>query len=118
MYSQWTSTDRSILEFRVEAVDDFIGSLIKRLTTLIRHTFISEQQNFYLKELKLTLGNEEAIILMDFSENYTFIIQDSVQGYHWTNDQFTIHPFEIYFRDQEGKLQHTNLVVISNCRYT
>ncbi len=35
---------------------------------------------------------------VDFSENYTFIIQDAVQGYHWNNDQVTVHPFVIYYK--------------------
>lgn len=33
----------------------------------------------------------ECIVICDFSENYAFIIQNSVQGIHWNNDQVTIH---------------------------
>ena len=49
----------------------------------------------------------------DFSENYSFIIHDAVQGHHWNNDQATIHPFVVYYANQ-GVLQSLNFVVISN----
>ena len=29
----------------------------------------------------------EIIVLLDFAENYSFLVQDAVQGYHWENSQ-------------------------------
>ena len=34
----------------------------------------------------------------DFSENCHFVVQDAAQGYHWANDQVTIHPFIVYHK--------------------
>ena len=56
----------------------------------------------------------EFLVLADFSENYSFVVQDEVQGFHWNNSQATIHPFVIYYRDS-GKLHHISFVVISEC---
>lgn len=50
---------------------------------------------------------------MDFSENYSFIVQNAVQGYHWNNSQATIHPFEIYFK-RNGKLENLSFIIISD----
>ena len=36
---------------------------------------------------------------MDFAENYSFIIQDTIQGFYWQNGQATLHPFAVYYRD-------------------
>ena len=36
---------------------------------------------------------------MDFEENYSFIIQDAIQGFYWQNSQATLHPFAVYYRD-------------------
>ena len=36
---------------------------------------------------------------MDFAENYSFIIQDAVQGFYWQNSQATFHPFAVNYRD-------------------
>jgi hypothetical protein len=37
--------------------------------------------------LKETIGMNEAIVIGDFAENYQFIIQDEIQGYHWNKQQ-------------------------------
>ena len=36
---------------------------------------------------------------MDFAENYSFIIQDAIQGFYWQNSQAMLHPFDVYYRD-------------------
>ena len=50
----------------------------------------------------------------DFSENYSFILQDASQGYHWNNVQATVHPFVAYYVES-GKLLHVSYVVLSDC---
>ena len=39
----------------------------------------------------------EVLILLNFAENYSFVVQDAVQGYHWNNSQATLHPFVAYY---------------------
>ena len=53
-------------------------------------------------------------MICDFSENYSFLLQDAAQGFHWNNSQATIHPFVAYYKES-GKLQHINYVIISDC---
>ncbi|KAK3923447.1 Minor capsid protein L2 [Frankliniella fusca] len=73
----------------------------------------------YLQETKKNLKVGEAVVLMDFAENYSMLMQEEVQGYHWTNDQATIHPYVIYYRDDaEAELKHLNFVVISDTKKT
>ena len=50
----------------------------------------------------------------DFSENYSFVLQDTVQGFHWNNAQATIHPFVVYYCDSD-ELCHHSFVIISDC---
>jgi hypothetical protein len=33
--------------------------------------------------------------------NYSFIVQDAVQGFYWQNEQATLHPFAIYYKEDE-----------------
>jgi hypothetical protein len=47
------------------------------------------------------LKEGEFIILMDFAENYSFIIEGVMQGFHWENSQATVHPFVVYYRENE-----------------
>jgi hypothetical protein len=34
--------------------------------------------------------------LPDFAENYSFVLQDEAEGFHWNNAQATIRLFVIY----------------------
>lgn len=36
-------------------------------------------------------------VIGNFSENNSFTMQDANQGFSWTNNQTTIHPFIVYF---------------------
>ena len=33
------------------------------------------------------------MIMLDFTENYSFVVQDEVQGFHWNNTHATLHPY-------------------------
>ena len=98
-YKQWVSTDRCTLLEKTEPVDEFVTSLSEKIITLSRHHYIAQAQSTFLKELKASLHKNEMIFIGDFSENYSFVIQDAAQGYHWDNSQCTLHPFVVYWRD-------------------
>ena len=51
---------------------------------------------------------------MDFAENYHYIVQDEVQGFHWNKDQCTLHPVVIYYKNENSELVHRSLCVISD----
>lgn len=68
-----------------------------------------------MKDLKLFLQAKEFLVILDFSENYSFVLQDAAQSYHWSKEQATIHPFGIYYKNDNNEIKHTNLVVISDC---
>ena len=50
----------------------------------------------------------------DFSENYAFVVQDAVQGFHWNNTQATIDPFVVYYKES-GEDRHLSFGIISDC---
>jgi hypothetical protein len=58
-------------------------------TLLFIHSFISTQQVMFLKELKCNLQSGEFVVLCSFAENYSFVLQDEVQGFHLNNPQST-----------------------------
>ena len=100
-YKQWTTTDRSQLETISQSTEEFVETFITKLPVLSRHDFIAQEQSNYLKDRKAALNEGEVLVLGDFSENYTFIIQDAIQGYHWTNTQATLHQY-VYYLNLEG----------------
>ena len=113
-YKEWASVDRSTLETFVKPVEEFVECFCDRLEALLPHSFIAKQQSSFQLELKGSLMPGEFLVLADFSENYSFVLQDAAQGFHWNNSQATIHPFVIYYRDSD-ELHHISYVVISEC---
>ena len=91
-YSQWDSTNRTTVRTHTTPVDEFIELLVYHIDNLSKHSFIAKSQARYLKTQKEEIDEETCIILLDFAENYHFIVQDEVQGYHWNKDQCTLHP--------------------------
>ena len=53
--------------------------------------------SYFLKELKNDLSTNHALVLLDFAENYSFVVQDEAQSFHWNNMQCSIHPAVIYY---------------------
>lgn len=114
-YKLWTSTDRATLETLVKTVDQFTDSLLEHITALLKHSYIAKKQSEYLNDIKKNLPVGYVLVLGDFAENMSFVVQDEVQGYHWNNDQATIHPMVFYYRNVEGKLECDNFVPLSEC---
>lgn len=114
IYKQWISTDRSTLIEVVESSEEFVFTLCQKIVKLKRHHFVAQVQSQFLKDLKTNINNEQVIVLGDFSENYTFIVQDAIQGFHYENIQCTIHPFVLYYKDlSNGELMHKSYCVLS-----
>ena len=92
---------------------DFIELLINKIDILTTHSYIAKSQAGYLKKLKNDLKENEVIVLGDIAENYGFIVQDEIQGFHWNTSQCTLHPVVVYYK-QNGNLQNHSLRYISD----
>lgn len=93
--------------------EEYFEVLVAKLENLKMHHFISKAQGKFMKDKKQTLAVDECLVLADFSENYSFVVQDEVQGHHWVNKQATVHPFVFYYKDQD-KLKSHSFCVISD----
>lgn len=113
-YKQWTHTDRTELITVSQQVSDFIETLSKKVDTVTTHHFIAKKQAAYLRRAKDNLKEDEMIVLLDFAQNYSFLVQDSIQGHHWNNSMATVHPYCLYFL-KDGKLTTESLCIISDC---
>ena len=70
----------------------------QKTSDLTAHFFISKSQSQYLKCRKELLGENAEIVLLDFAENYQFVIQDKIQSFHWSEEYCTVHPVVVYFK--------------------
>ncbi len=112
---QWVNTDRSNLDVKTLSVDDFIDLFFELLFNLIPHHYIAKDQTKYFIHCKESVQPGEVIVSGDFSENYTFIIQNAAQSYHWNNAGCTVHPWQVYFRiEGNDELFHKSFAMISD----
>lgn len=79
---------------------------------LLPHDFIAKRQAEFLKTTKENLKQHEFVVISDFAENYSFVVQDEIQQHHWNNKQCTLHPFSIYYNTEEG-LQTVSFVIVA-----
>ena len=113
------NVDRTNLETVIRSTDDFVEDLVDRLCHLQCHSFIPTQQSKFMKEIKEGPMDEQILDIAAFAENYSFVLQDEVQGYHSTNSQATIHPFVVYHLfpvegNESTDLKEIRFVVISD----
>ena len=82
---------------------------------LTRHSYTAKAQHKYMTSLKLSMKpNTEIIVQGDFAENFSYIVQDEVQSFHWDNRQATLHPLVAYRRLVDETLEHRNVCIISD----
>ena len=115
-YKQWVSTDRAKLTTIVESKEEFVENLATQVDKLTRHSFTAKAQSSYMKTLKASMTPEELLLQGDFAENFSYVVQDEIQSFHWENKQATLHPFVAYHLKDDGNLEHRNICVISDCK--
>lgn len=117
-YKNWIErgTAASLQTFE-DDFDHFKTQLCEEINLLTVHHYVSEAQKLYLNHCKSNLNDDTCIIIMDFSENYSFIIQQSVQSFYYNNSQATLHPFCMYYKNEDtSELQNVNFCVISDSK--
>lgn len=113
-YKKWAQTDGTKLETVQTSRDDFIESLVIAVGNLTTHHYVARNQSAHFVTCKEQLDYETCVLVSDFSENFSFIIQDSIQGYYWANDQATLLPFLGYMKMFDGTDISVSMAVISD----
>lgn len=97
---------------QTETIEIFIKNIAAELPEILKHDFIADAQSKYLNEIKESLGQGEFLVTLDFSENYSFYVQNAIQSQHWSKDQTSLHVYVIYYKENNA-LHHLNYVVFS-----
>ena len=83
-FKQWKKDENKTDLLSCElAAEESIKEVTFHFHTLRAHHFFVKPHGDFLKDLKEKLKENELIILLHFAQNYSFIVQDAVQGYHW-----------------------------------
>ena len=105
-------TDQTELISMILPQNEFINLLVQKLDNITTHSFIAKSQAGCLKQLKNTIGADEMIVLGDFAENYFFLVQKEIQGYHWNKSQCSLHPLVVHIRSSDN-LVESSLCILS-----
>jgi hypothetical protein len=79
-YKKWAQTDGTKLETVQTPRDDFIEPLVIAVGILTTHHYVARNQSAHFVKCKEQLDYETCVLVSDLSENFSFIIQDSIQG--------------------------------------
>ena len=115
-YLQWVSTDRAKLVTIIESKADVIDNVSRQVVKLTRHSLTTKAQNMYMKELKANMKPLDIILQGDFTENFSYVVQDEIQSFHWENKLATLHLFVAYHKLADGTLEHCNICVVSDTK--
>ena len=113
-YKRWVSTDRCTLQDVTESYEEFIESFSAAIIKLLRHHQVSREQSDAFRRAKDCQDDRTGVLVGDFGENYSFVVQDAAQSFHWDNSQCTLHPFVFYYRDADGSIKHQCYCFISD----
>lgn len=106
-YYQWTATNsKELVTCTFPQVREELANQIKSVK---RHSFLAKVQLQQIKDLKTKLGESEAIMQEDFSENFCIKQQDEIMSAHWVTESVTLFTAVIY---QSGG--STSYVVVSD----
>lgn len=78
--------------------DDFVEIFSQKFKALKIHDFIAKGHLEFCisrKESKESSSEGEILVMADFSENYSFILQGAGQGFLRNNPQTTMHLFVV-----------------------
>ena len=78
IFKLWQSTDRAMLNTLTPPTDEFIQLAASQLNKITAHSFIAKSQAQHLKNRKESIQLDTAIVLLDFPENFSFVVPDEV----------------------------------------
>lgn len=100
-----TKKERFVVKYRKEQQEILPRNLIAKLETdlpkFFRHVFNIVHQHNSFKKLKESLSENDAIVHMDFSENFCTKYNQEIQSFHFggSRTQFSLHTVVVYLKN-------------------
>jgi hypothetical protein len=74
------------LETVVKKIDDFLSEFFQCIKLYQHHAFITRAQYTFYSDTKQDVKEGEVLVVCDFAENYSFVVQDEIQSFYWNNE--------------------------------
>ena len=95
-------------------VDDLLEDLEVQLPSFLEHVFVKRQQARIFKEKIEHLTEEEAVVQVDFAENFSCKYQGEVQSAPWSQDQVTLFTVAIWTKSGDKNSCCESHVIVSD----
>lgn len=116
-FSLWTTSPKCEITYVTEEVDTFIDRMKNQLRRFIVHKFKVDKQFGFIKFVKNNLvPNKTFMIQLDFAENFTCIVQNSIQSHYFAAPTVTIHPFVVFYKTENSQVETLSIVAISEVK--
>ncbi|XP_052251283.1 uncharacterized protein LOC127858304 [Dreissena polymorpha] len=94
--------------------EDFLKFVKEQMQSFSEHVYRVKRQYEEIKQLKENLKATDAILHMDFAENYTCKSVEEIQTAYWNKTGVTLHPIVVYYKGDEDTLSHKSMVMVSD----
>lgn len=100
--------------YKEGTIKDVFVSLRSKMPNFLEHVFVKRKQSNYFEERKSNLQQGEAVVQVDFAENYSCKNQDEIQSAHWHQEQITLFTVAVWTRNEDKDLICESHVIISD----
>ena len=107
-------TKQMVRVIKEGTVEEALESLKSKIPSFLEHVFIQRKQASYFQECITKLGPDQAIVQVDFAENYTCQYQDEIQAAHWSQEQVTLFTIAIWTKDSNDETVCSSHVIVSD----
>ncbi|XP_053389868.1 uncharacterized protein LOC128552829 [Mercenaria mercenaria] len=121
--SQWTRIEveekgkkkyvTKIVESQMSA-DKFVSHVKDQMSEFDAHVNRVRIQYEQIRTIKEKLPEHEMLIQLDFAENYSCKSLEEVQSAYFNQTSVTLHPMVVYYRSDDGTLQHKSFIIVSD----
>jgi len=99
-WRKWTESEGRPVQGNVlMSLEDAVDEVNGMFNDYKCHCLVKDQQSKLFKECKENILEKEAVIQIDFAENYAAVTQDEVQSAHWNHTQITIFTAVAWFQN-------------------
>lgn len=97
-------------------LQDALCELARKVPQFKIHSYVRITQSEYFEHCKREISDREAVVQIDFAENYTLISQDEIQSAHWSHTQVTVFTCCIWLSSENVKSYDMSHILI--CKKT
>lgn len=114
-WKAWDTIDKQcVLQNLNGTLEGCLKKLQDLLPQFLSHTFTKRAQSKSFKEARENVQPDEAVIQIDYAENYGCKHQNEVQAAHWTSVYVSIFTAVVWYKDEKNLAVKKSFALVSD----